>query len=315
MADLWQRFVAWITYDPFTKGLALLLAVTAWLFVQQDVARETPVPMRVRWVLPDGLVTTEPLRNQVTVVVEGARAATSRARTAGVEQRIDLTGLPMGEHVVDLSSIDWSVPESLTVLGVEPSTVALELDERIQQKVQVKPRPVGDPPPAYEIRGLTIEPEVIDVEGPRKVLSRLDHVFTKPIDLSSLTDAVTVDAPLDLPWGVQTLNDEVPQAMVDVVVVTRTVEDLSVPVIIYDDYGYVPEPTTVTVSLRGPAAILDGLGESAVVAFVRLPKGAPATAEARYGAQRGPRIEIWRPGGSEVAVTRVQPQSVRVERR
>ncbi|MEM6926052.1 MAG: CdaR family protein [Myxococcota bacterium] len=316
MADRFAEWATWLTANPFTKGLAALIAVTAWLFVQQDVARESTVPVRLQWQLPSEIVAVEPLRQQVVLRVEGPRAATKRAQANGMTLPVDLTGYPAGQHLVDLTGLDWTaVPASLTVMAVEPPTLSIDLDALDRNKVPVEARHVGDPALAYGIRGVMITPPVVELVGPRRVVKRLDRVFTEPIEVTAMTGPTTVDAALDLPWGVSAGSGTVVQATVDVEVLTATVDDLTIPVIVYDDHGWVPEPREITVSLRGPAPQLTWIGESSVVAFVRLPRGAQNGLEARYGAQRGASIEIWHPGGPEVSVTRVQPSLVRVERR
>jgi len=315
VADRLAEWAAWLAANPFTKALAVLIAVTAWLFVQQDVAREAAIPVRLHWKTPDGLVSTEPLRGQIHLRVEGPRAATNRVRSSGITQSVDLRPLPPGEHVVELTDLDWSaVSEQLRIVGVEPPSLTVELDEVVEQKVDVEVRQVGAPPAAYAVRGISIEPGVVVVRGPRKVVSRLARVPTKPLDVSGLTQPTEVEAPLDLPRGVEVEGD-VPRATIDVVVVERTIEDLEVPGVVRGAVGYVPEPRRLKVSLRGPAPYLEWIGADNVLALVRLDEDAPASVEARYGPRRGSRLEIWHPGGPEVTVTRVQPSWVRVERR
>jgi len=315
VADRLAKWAAWLIANPYTKVLAMLIAVTAWLFVQQDVAREAMVPVRLRFVLPEGLVSPEPLRGQIVLRVEGPRAATNRARALVATQEVDLGHLAQGEHVVDLVGLDWSeVVESLRIVAVEPPSLTLELDELFERKVQVETRRVGVPPAAYDVLGIAIEPGVVPLVGPRKVVSRLERVFIEPLDVSGVTERTSVDAPLDLPWGVSAVG-AVPRATIDVVVVERTIEDLEVPIVVRGGDGYEADPGRIRVSLRGPATFLEWIGSHNVIAFVRLDPGAPDQVDARYGPNRGHRIEIWHPGGPEVSVTDVEPSQVRLERR
>lgn len=314
MAERLSEWAAWLTSNPFTKGLALLIAVTAWLFVQQDVSRESTVPVRLHWDLPPELVPTTPLRNQIVLRVEGPRAATKRARSVGLDQSVELDGQP-GEHVVDLAAKDWSsLPESLRLVAVEPVSLTVELDEQARHKVKVQPRHVGEPSTAYRVSGVSLEPSVVELEGPRSLLGKLTHVLTKPIDVTGIRELTILDAPLDLPRGVHLADDEVPRATVDVEAVRAEIASLVVPVVVYDDPGWVPEPRSIEVSFEAPVSMLDWIREDSVVAFVRVPRGARGSVQARYGTQRGARLEIWHPGGPEVVVTRVQPSLVRVER-
>ncbi len=315
MADRIVEWASWLTSNPFTKALAALIAITAWLFVQQDVAEEATIPVRLRYVVSEGMAPVEPVRNQVLLRVEGPRAATKRVRAAGVDRSIDLAGLPVGEHIVDLSALDWALVPSVDVIAVEPPTLDVELDEIVLQKVEVVPRTIGEPDVGYDLGQITVDPSVVELEGPRKVVVPLTRVETKAIDVTALSALTTVDAPLDLPRWVRVSDGTIPRATIDVEVVTATLADLSVPVVVYDAPGWAPDPRRLTVSLKGPRTVLEWIDDDSVVAVVRLPAGARSALDARYGAKRGARVEVLHPGGPAVEITKVSPELVHVERR
>lgn len=321
MADSWNTIGSWITANPATKGLAVLVALTAWLFVQQDVERQTAVTARVRWVWPQGLVPTEPLRSQVQVVVEGPRAATNRVRRVPIDQRIVLSGLPAGGHTIELAALDWpGVPPSVRIVGFDPPSIPLVLDEVAQQPVRLIPKLIGDPPAGHAVATTTLEPSVIEVSGPRSVVSELVEVPTKPLDVSSMTAPATLDAPLELPRGVSITGPR-PKATIEVVVVADRLEGLVVPVHVFGHPGWVTEPATVRLDLRGPATALREIEArladegTPLVAFVRSQDGTPPRGEARYLADRGARLEVWPLGCPDVEVEGIRPDRVRVEAR
>src|SRR5690606_24193727 len=64
------------------KLVGLLVAISAWLFVQGEQVVTDRVRAAIDWITPVGLVTTEELPATVVLTVEGPRNAVRRAQRA-----------------------------------------------------------------------------------------------------------------------------------------------------------------------------------------------------------------------------------------
>jgi YbbR domain-containing protein len=130
----------------------------------------------------------------------------------------------------------------------------------------------------YWMRNLFVEPQSVELEGPRSALEAIERgetqVRTEPVDLEGATDDVVVRAPLVLPEGVRAVN--VP----DAVTVTVIVEAL--PVTLSYDAPVQPRrlaaglevevlsPSRVQVLLSGPRSQLEVMSAEDLVAVVDL---------------------------------------------
>lgn len=312
----WPR--RWLTAaleNPFMKLGSLFIAVIAWMYVQGGQVTEAKVRASVDWRLPPGLTTTEPLPQTVAVQVKGSRSATRRAQRPDVAMTADLTDLGVGEHSVEIGSLEMTglVP-GVSVTGYAPSTVRLVLDSQTARKVRVKSVTVGDPVAEFSVIKTTIEPSVIEITGPRIVLSDLTEVSTRPIDVSGLSADIESSAELDLPYGVRLANGAEVRVKVDIepLVERRTIEN--VPLIVQNS-AFRSDLTTVDVTLQGPAAVLRALGAGDVTAMVVLPDPpGRARYDIGYGPTDGPRLEILRNDSDEVKVIAVRPAIIPVAR-
>lgn len=318
MAELrpWpRRLLDSTTENPVTKAGSLLVAVFAWLYVQGGQVTEAKVRATVDWNLPGNLATAEPLPQTVALSVKGSRSATRRAQRGDVTLTADLANLKAGEHDLETASLELhGMPPGVTVTGFLPPNVHVVLDEETVRKVRVKPITVGDPAEGFTVEKTSIEPTVVEVRGPRVVLSDLFEVPTRPIDVSRLTADLEEPAELDLPYAVERASGPEVRARVDIepVVERRTFDDVA---IIVKNASYRPTITYVDLVLQGPAVAVRSIDAEQVAAIVILPDEAKAQKfEVGYGPKDGARINIVYPSMDEVRVLSVKPPIVEVTR-
>jgi YbbR domain-containing protein len=304
-------WLALLLEHPWAKLLSLFLAGAIWLYVQGEEIHDTRVRSEVEWHLPAGLMAVEPPPEQVTLTVRGARSVTRRARDAPVRLVVDLTDIGVGEHSFELASITpQGLPSGVEVLAVAPSSVRFVLDEVASRRVEVEPVLIGEPEEGFEISDISLEPDVVEVRGPRSSVVGLTEVLTQPIDVTGVLASGTREVGLDLPRGV-TLEGLSPSAHISVRSrrERRTVE--GVPVHVRGAWDWRPVPDTVEITLEGPASALADVRQEELAAFVVLPDpGARSRFEAWWGPRDGVRLEVLHPPGVEVAA--VQPPSVAV---
>lgn len=320
MAELrsWpRRLLDSATENPLIKAGSLFVAILAWLYVQGGQVTEVKVRATVDWnrILPPGLATAEPLPQTVALSVKGSRSATRRAQRGEVSLTADLTKLKAGEHEIETASLEVrGMPPGVSVIGFVPPNVHLVLDEEIPRKVRVKPVTVGEPAEGFIVEKLAIEPTVVEVRGPRVVLSDLFEVPTHPIDVSRLTADLEEPVELDLPFAVERASGPEVRVRVDIepVVERRSFDDVRLAVM---DPAYKTTIQSVDLVLQGPAAAVRAISSDDVAALILLPEEAKATTfEVGYGPKDGARINIVYPSRDEVRVLSVKPPIVEVTR-
>jgi hypothetical protein len=311
----------WVATNPWTKLLSLLLATLAWLYVQGEEIREERVKVQVAWILPEGLVATEPLPVTAFLVVRGSRTAINRAHGGAIRLVVDVADLSKGEHTVDLSGVNpEGLPPTVERLGITPGSVRFNLDQVTTHHVQINPVLVGDPAEGYVIGSVTLMPAVVELRGPQQAISLLREVSTRPIDVSGLQATIEREVTLDLPRGVDLADPVSIRARLQVASELEQRRIENVPVYGWGTDRLSIEPGRVSVMLEGPGEALQRLQPDRVVAFVHgaelILQGALTErepVEVWYGPRDGARVEVLHPG-DELKVVSMTPPSVSVSR-
>lgn len=300
--------------NPWTKLLALLLALAAWLYVQGEDGRVERVQAQIAWNRPDDLVATEALPVSALVTVRGTRAAVNKAHQTPMRLVVDISNLAKGEHEIDLSSIPAEgLPPSLERLAVTPSTVRFELERVATHSVRVEPILVGEPDEGYAVSRVATDPQVVEVRGPSGAVTSLRAVPTRPIDVSGLSSTVERTVELDLPRGVELSGAPVIRATVMVVSRTEQRRMEAVPVYVKaSQEGWRIAPDRISVVLEGPTDELRGVQGGQLAAHVHLPDRAEPggqVLEVAFGSGPGPRVEVL-VGDTSVRAVAIDPATI-----
>jgi YbbR domain-containing protein len=204
--------------------------------------------------VPDTVEVTGPSPDVDRIAAVQAPISVAGA-TSTVEDSRPLVALDeLGEEVMDIDII----PEEVDVTII----VRRRIDAR---DVGVRAVTTGSPPETYWLRGLSVNPSSVTLQGNPNTIAELGgFVDTLPVDLSGAVDVKTEEVPLDLPSDVQALGSD--GSVVGTVRVTAVVEPLSGdllverPVELINDRGTLTvtlEPPQVTLLLSGPLPTLN----------------------------------------------------------
>ncbi|MGE5311552.1 MAG: CdaR family protein, partial [Nitrospirota bacterium] len=135
---------------------------------------------------------------------------------------VDLKESSSGTLKIPLSADNVKIPLGLDVVRVNPSTITVELEQRIEKEIPIKPEVVGLPPAGFQIARVIANPAAVKISGPESVVRSLRALSTEPISLQSLglgPQALekTVEAPLVLsPASLRMLAGQSKKAQVSV---------------------------------------------------------------------------------------------------
>lgn len=88
---------------------------------------------------------------------------------------VDLEGLSEGEREVEVN-VSSKRPE-VSVLKVEPSSVAVKIEEMAEKEVPVEHKIFGDLKEGFEVKNVDINLENAVIKGPQKLLNTLDTAY------------------------------------------------------------------------------------------------------------------------------------------
>lgn len=193
----------WLVHNWELKLLALLVAAIVWFFVVSADRSQLGFAAPVEYVGLDGshVVLGTP-RETVDVQVEAARWAAARLTPTSVRVRIDVSKLREGEHLVPLSTEQVEAPAGVQVLRVWPSAVRLTLASAAVKPMRVVPKILGTPAAGHAVGRVGVEPQIVDVRGPRTTIEEHTAVETAPVDVTGARQSISRTVGLLLPDSV-----------------------------------------------------------------------------------------------------------------
>lgn len=266
-----RQLVQVVVRNSQYKLLSVVVALTAWLWVQGDQVHEAKVKVPVVWEINQGLMAADQLPENVTLALRGTRAATRKAAEAGIRVRVDISESPVGPQKIEF--VDFApgdLPPGIEVTGYSPSRVAFFLDEVFTKRLAVKAQTVGEPAPGHKIAELKVTPQVIQVRGPRTVVAGLREVTTAGLDVSDMTDNGVRTVSLDLPRAVEMVDASIRlEASIAVVPVVEQRPLNAVPVFVWGRTDWVPSQAVISVTLEGPVDAMQDLTANQIVSTLR----------------------------------------------
>ncbi len=278
--------IARLVTDNFgAKVLAVMVAVLVWFNAsgQEEVSRVRTVPLILEG-LPDSLALAAP----VPVTADVRVTATRRQLLALGFQRVavvaDLSGFEAGRRRLPLSGDHVRGTGDLAPGRVEvvtPAVLDVSLEPLVSRRLQVSLATTGAFPAnvLLEDAGLTIEPAWVTVRGPASIIERVQHVTTESLQLARVRETTTRE--LELECDPRAFACEPDRVTVTLRVSARAERVLAniPPTILLDsdDVDAEVEPDAVSLTLEGPASVLDTLSSGDVSVLVAVSGRGPAS--------------------------------------
>ena len=203
-----------VTTSNSSYGTVLEISPSEVEITVEEYTTRYRIPVRVNSVgsAPDGFYASAPTADPPMITVSGPRSLVERIICA--EARIDLPSIPAREGLnrmaVPFSLLDetgQAIESSL--LEITSESVLLDSVVIEQQLYSLKAIPLSDtglirgtPASGYEVKSVSITPEIITVAGSADVLAELDALYPDSyMDISGLTESINQRLRLRDPGG------------------------------------------------------------------------------------------------------------------
>jgi len=171
------------------RALALGLAVAAWVFVtssrtdQSEIA-ETTIEPSVQYNNPGSrdLIVLDPVL-RVQVRLRGPLNLISALSPTQVNVVVDLREAQQGLLEVPLTPQNVVRPQGLEVLSIQPNLLTLVVDQVISDLRTVSVRFSGEPAAGAVAGTPEVRPPQVLVRGPESILSGIEGLVTRPVQL------------------------------------------------------------------------------------------------------------------------------------
>jgi len=294
--NLWTKLLNAVRRDPWTKVLALGLACMVWYVTnvrERDAERVIDLPVLTRRV-PRNLVVTEWPLDRAIVTLRGPGPLLD-----GIDERrtrlvVSCGAIEAGENVIDLKTarIEPELPSNLSLVRVQPGRVTLVAAAVKKRTLPVRPVTVGKPAAGYRVARIEVEPDRVEASGPADQVAQLDEVGTAVVQVDGASAPISTRVFIEWAGDFVTFLPDRVSVRVDIeeVSVTRRFDNVSIDVRGVRRFRI--EPSTISLTLRAPAHVLEGF---------KLPPTAVYVDASALG-----------PGEHQVAVTVALPPTIEV---
>lgn len=192
-----QRWLRALLFEDWSlKLLALAITLGLWYGVTSQRAPATIrlIGVQLFFLRPEGVEIANEPRQEVEVTLQGRSNELNDLVMRNLVATVDISRYRLGERVVRLTpeNVSMNLPEGVRIEKIEPRSVALRLEQRVEREVEVEPRLEGKLPEGFEVQNTFVTPPRVRVRGPESLVRALEKAQTETILLEGQTETLTL---------------------------------------------------------------------------------------------------------------------------
>ena len=177
-----KKLLSYITNRFWIKALCLTMSFMLFLYVryQQEYNKEYTTKLNIKN-LPAKLLIANNIKETVTVSVKGFKDNIYEL-PRDFSAYIDLTNAQIGSNMYKVYLEDDADYSSLNI-NITPNKIPVVLDQLAYKTVPIEVQTVGKASLGLEIENIIINPSNTIISGPKTLISQIDKLYTRTIDL------------------------------------------------------------------------------------------------------------------------------------
>jgi len=255
--------------DWSLKLLSLAIAIVLWLLVTgQNQPVTAHVNVQLNFIRPAALeISNDPPRT-ADVMLPSSRNKLDELTSIDLVATVDISDQRAGERVLRLADkAQLSLPQGVKVDGFQPSAIPVRLEQIVERQVAIEPKLEGKPADGYEVYSTRASKGSVTLRGPQSRVAALDRVPTESVWISGHKESFTAtNVAIDVSDPKVDVIE--PVVNVEVEIGERRVEKTFNGVAARDQDGNEVKPATASVTLLGPATLLDSLKANEIAVVV-----------------------------------------------
>ena len=180
------------------KISSLVVAVLLWFFVILSGRAEISMDIPVTFINIPSKLEVYDSPDTISVEIKGQERILKNLKKNEVSAVIDLENSKAGRAFFTLSKNNIRLPKTLVVTGIDPETISLKIENQLTKTVNVKPSVTGLPEKGFVIADVKVVPDVVELEGPKSVISKIYTVKTEPLDINGINSDLNYRANLNV---------------------------------------------------------------------------------------------------------------------
>ncbi len=269
----------WLKDNLGLKVVSLILAVVIWFYAAGEGLDQITlrVPFQVEPPSPE-ITVVKGGKQTLRVVFQAPRNLINLLSSQDISAYHKIEpGVKTGEYSFRVGPEDFHLPSgNIKIQEIYPPVIAVTVDEVVTKRLKVKPNIQGEPATGFSLKEaeILVDPNAVLVQGPKIKLEKLETIQTEPIDVVGRIRSFRRKVKLSFTNELKPLSTDSVDVYVPLVEQFSSKSFESVPVRVLG----VPEktlsiyldPTKVTLNLKGPLRILDGLKAEDILAYVEV---------------------------------------------
>lgn len=210
----------------------------------------------------------------------------------------DLTNKDFGERVVPLNIDESSLPDSVQVVGIEPSSLKIKIERTTRKYVTIEPQLTGQTPSGFEVYRVDLTPQSAEIEGPQSLVDKTTFLSTESVSLNGRRESFNVPVVAESPNNsIRIKSPSSVNLRIDIGErrISRTLSNILVRWVDPPEGGQLLTKT-ISVELFGPASLVESISDDDVLAEIRTSSLTPdpelATPEVLLPASLNQQVEI-----------------------
>lgn len=255
--------------------LSLLLSAMYWSYTVSELksVKDLSVPLQYANIPQNLIVVGEDARRSVTVEFKGSPDMLKRVREEDVDARIDVSKLQTGPQVVELDRENVRLPSSVEFMRTYPKLIHFTLDRRLKDTLPLQPNFTGRTSPGTQVLSWTIEPPMVQVEGPESLVRKLHQLPTQPVPLDGRStgfEIPVVTGHVDSDLAIPSPSPAMLRVVIGEKRQQRTISPISIGVVHGGKNVVTLEAPTLKVMVEGPESLVRNLAPEDFVAEVNV---------------------------------------------
>jgi YbbR domain-containing protein len=257
----------------FFIGIGIFLL---WPYVSvQEVDMFIPVDTEQ---IPEGLIITNGPFTGIEVHVRGPKSILRTLSDLKIQYTIDLSGVKIGVNILPIHQALIPLPDGISILKINPDSITVKVENEIRKKLAVNITLTGKPAKGFMVVEAKASPMSVILRGSEDMLSNMNKVSTKPINIKGLSNSFKKKVALDLLENLKLIDSSkiiLAEVVIKEQLTTQTFDNIPVQ----GDgglYVYRITPPAITIKVKGPVNMIEKLyGGNGIQVYVDLKGLAP----------------------------------------
>ena len=211
--------------------------------------------------IPQGLILVGPPFNEIELRVRGSLSALEDLSRNVPRYNLDLSGVAVGVESIPINPEMIKMPGEVKIIRINPAYLTVKVDRWKKKQVPVQVTVSGDPASRYFISATLIEPSTVSLCGPEAVVSFIDQVLTKPIDVTGRSEPFKKEIALELTAGVQVCSSS-GIILAEITIAEKDIIRRFTDILVAGQntpFEFSISPPSITVEIKGPQNIVESL--------------------------------------------------------